>query len=273
MDVEPLLNTMAPLIWPDHGDLACSRPGHPAGHTCLPAPGAGPRDLAEAVSGRYGSPVGGKTPLPPLPFPSEHVRAWAFGGRWIRLVREDTGPCLVVTDRTVPGANGVPADASWVDRLVAVTGWASNRVRTIDWAPVEAELGTRLPRDYKVLLETFGRGQFDGFQPVHFPRDVLRTAAFHARHGQRRWEPHPPFPAPGGVLVWATNEHEQTFHWLTGGPDPDRWRVYATEEGIEPGEVFDCSATEFLYRQLTDPGHGFRIPAAFRAHWFESWED
>ncbi|WP_406724909.1 hypothetical protein WJ438_09955 [Streptomyces sp. GD-15H] len=31
---------------------------------------------------------------------------------------------------------------------------------------------------------------------------------------------------------------------------------------------FDCTATEYLFRHLTDPQHPIPMPVDFRAHWF-----
>ncbi len=64
------------------------------------------------------------------------------------------------------------------------------------------------------------------------------------------------------------NEHEQSFHWITEGPDPDRWPVYVTGAQPEAGHRFDCTATEYLFRHLTDPQHPVPMPVDFRAHWF-----
>jgi hypothetical protein len=67
------------------------------------------------------------------------------------------------------------------------------------------------------------------------------------------------------VLPWSGDEHEQCFYWITEGTDPDQWPVYATDVGPGKGRRFECTATEFLYRQLTDRRHPFAIPASFRA--------
>ncbi|MFB6958930.1 SMI1/KNR4 family protein [Streptomyces sp. NPDC056309] len=122
-------------------------------------------------------------------------------------------------------------EASWLDRL-AVTGWVPRTAGQVDWAAVELRLGTSLPSDYKVLVEAFGDGMFDGFHCVFMPDDLIKSAESAARLGQAPWEPHPPFPAAGGLVPRMGNEHEQWFHWITEGPDPDRWPVYVT--GAEP---------------------------------------
>ncbi|MCX5186796.1 hypothetical protein [Streptomyces sp. NBC_00268] len=149
----------------------------------------------------------------------------------------------------------MPTEASWLDRLVAVTGWAPARARAVDWATAEARMGTRLQTDYKRLVETFGEGQFDGFTGVHLPDTMTKFAACEAALVRRPWAPHPVFPAPGGLLPWAGNEHDQSFYWITESPDPDRWPVYATGGDTEEGHRFDCTATEFLFRRLTDRRH------------------
>ncbi|MEV5009253.1 MULTISPECIES: hypothetical protein [unclassified Streptomyces] len=128
--------------------------------------------------------------------------------------------------------------------------------------------GNALPSDYKALVETFGDGMFDGFHCVFMPDELIKSAELAARLGQAPWEPHPPFPASGGLVPWMGNEHGQSFHWITEGPDPDRWPVYVTGAEPEAGDRFDCTATEYLFRHLTDPQHPIPMPVDFRAHWF-----
>ncbi|MFI9825135.1 SMI1/KNR4 family protein [Streptomyces sp. NPDC052013] len=275
MDADQLLATVAGLVWPDFGELTCDEPGHPAGHVCLPVSASMPvNHLVETIDDRYGSP---HSHLPSLPCDEEidWLCAWAFGGRWIAFGHFRSGvdarPVVTVTERSTPSPDQLPAEASWLDRLVAITGWAPGQAHEVDWAAVESRLGTRLPTDYKRLVETFGEGQFDGFLDVYLPETMRQFAACEAALGQQPWEPHPPFPAPDGLLAWAGNEHEQAFYWITESPDPDQWPIYATGVGPEEGHRFDCSTTEFLFRQLTDRRHPFSIPADFHAHWFLSY--
>ncbi|CAL9614716.1 hypothetical protein [Streptomyces sp. enrichment culture] len=274
-DAQRLLAEVARLTWPDTTDLTCPEPGHAAGHTCLARPGRTDADadaVARELSARYGGPgpvtAAALAALPRLDGTAwRHV--WTFSSRWIASGRAADGrPALVVARRTVPSVSDLPPGASWLERLTAVTGWDRTPALSIDWAEHEARLGTPLPGDFKATVDAFGTGLFDGFLELNDPERIRQDAAAHARSGPAPWRPHPAYPAPGGLLPWSANEHEQTFYWLTGDPDPDRWPVYATEVGPHEGQLFDCTATEFLYRQLTEPGHPYGPAAAFAAHWF-----
>ncbi|MEU1787264.1 SMI1/KNR4 family protein [Streptomyces sparsogenes] len=312
MNEDELLPALHGLVWPDTGKLECRAAGHAPGHLCLTIGGEEALDaLVEQLGDWYGEPrtlvsegradssVSERTGLPLLtPFGEDEqvveMRAWAFGGRWIGCgavrVGGEARLVVVVAPRTAPAPEELPADASWLDRIVAVTGWDaeqvradpirlermhSGRIRPVDCAAAEARLGTALPSDYKRLVETFGHGAFDGFLDVRLPADIVKSAEFAAgwakTHGLRSWEPHPPFPEPGGLLPWAGTEHETSFYWITEGPDPDAWPVYVTEVGPEAGDRFDMTASEFVFRMLTDPDHPYSIPADFAAHWFMNY--
>ncbi|MFF4548905.1 SMI1/KNR4 family protein [Streptomyces sp. NPDC001435] len=284
MDVQELLAEVAALVWPDFGDLRCAEPAHPAGHVCLPVSDtADVDDLVATLDTRYGSPrtEGSGQAWLPCAEQIDWEFVWPFGGRWIafgHLHEDDARPVLAVAERTTASPDRLPPEASWLDRLVAVTGWTSARTYPVDWTAVESQLGTPLPADYKTLVETFGEGQFDGFLDVYLPPDLIRSVPYGARPGPQPWEPQSwepdsPLPAAGGLLRWASNEHEQAFYWIIDGPDPDRWPVYATNDDGEADSRFDCTATEFLFHYLTDRRHPFSIPVEFAAHWFLSYDD
>ncbi|MFB7107789.1 hypothetical protein [Streptomyces sp. NPDC056291] len=227
MDDEQLLTAVAEILWPDLRDLACREYGHAPGHVCLPVSGrADLGNLVETLSGRYGEPSAGADRLPPLPLSGQvdWRCAWPFSNRWVAFCRtgqgEGAGPAVMIALRSTPVAEESPAQASWLDRLAAVTGWVPRTAGQVDWAAVESRLGTPLPSDYKALVETFGHGMFDGFHCVSMPDEVIKSAESAARLGQAPWEPHPPFPAAGGLVPWMGNEHEQWFHWITEGPRP-----------------------------------------------------
>ncbi|MFJ3307513.1 SMI1/KNR4 family protein [Streptomyces sp. NPDC086549] len=275
MDDKQLLTAVAEILWPDLRELTCRELGHPPGHVCLPVSDrADLSNLVDTLSGWYGEPLAGADRLPPLPLSGQvdWRYAWPFSNRWVAFGRtgqgRDARPALLIALRGTPAPEELPAETSWLERLVAVTGWTARTRFDVDWAAVEARLGTPLPCDYKALVETFGHGMFDGFHCVFMPDELVKTTELAARLGQAHWEPHPPFPAPGGLVPWMGNEHEQSFHWITEGPDPDRWPVYLSGDGPEAGDRFDCTATEYLYRHLTDPQHPIRMPVDFRAHWF-----
>ncbi|MEV4332821.1 hypothetical protein AB0K02_20145 [Streptomyces sp. NPDC049597] len=288
---------------PGAGDLVCQRTGHPAGHVCLsPSAEIGLAALQEALGGRYGQQrnlaMGGhadptvtvRTGLPLLaPFGDRIVemRGWAYGGSWIGcgVARTDGGGdgvrlVVLVAEREDPAAD-MADETSWVEGVVAVTGWDTSRVRTVDWAGVEARLGTALPGDYKRLVEIFGAGAFDGFLQLQIPDassesgDIVRHTEWLGEwartHGGRLWEPYEVYPAPGGLLRWGTSEQAQ-FYWLTEGPDPDTWPVLVTEDIPDSWVRFDGTTAEFVRRMLTEREHPFSTARYFDIHWFESHE-
>lgn len=170
---------------------------------------------------------------------------------------------------------------SFVDEVVAVTGWDRGRTHAVDWAAVEARIGTALPADYKELAEVFGHGAFDGYLELHTPGAAFRSGdiVLHAAwlgewartHGSRLWEPYGIHPAPGGLLQWGSSEQAHQFYWLTDGPDPDRWPVLVCEDAPDSWERFDGTTAEFVHRLLTEPEHPFSIACYFDSHWFEGY--
>lgn len=146
LDAEQLLTRVAALIWPDVGDLTCEEPGHGGGgHTCLPVPsGTHLAALMDTLGSRYGDPVTEASDLPSLPDGerTSWVRAWPFGGRWIAYGRPPHGetarPVVTVTPRITPNPDHLPVEASWLDRLTAVTGWAPTRLPAVDWTAIES---------------------------------------------------------------------------------------------------------------------------------------
>ncbi|WP_055588041.1 SMI1/KNR4 family protein [Peterkaempfera griseoplana] len=301
MDVTVLLDALVEPLYQGALDHLrrprCEVDGHRAGHTCLDVPDFESLFLlAEELSCRHGSPralavdgdvdpaVNDRSGLPLLaPFGARLVsmRAWMYGGRWVGCgtVRGDDGdtrPVALVAERRLPEPDELPADASWVDKLVLLTGWDPDRRSQADWAAAEARLGTALPSDYKELIERFGDGTFDGYLDIHLPDRIRRhaedLAGFAEGHGSSQWEPYRPFPAPGGLLWWASSEHEQDFCWLTEDPDPDRWPVLHRDVGPVPWERYHGTTAEFVFRMLTDPAHPYPAPGVFAAHWFSGAE-
>ncbi|MFF0141716.1 hypothetical protein ACFYRN_35290 [Streptomyces sp. NPDC005227] len=306
MDKQELLAAVDSLVRSDGQQLVCDQAGHPAGHVCLTASGEvslpllikelGDRygQLRNLVAGGYADPtVDEQTGLPLLaPFREQLVdmRAWKCGRWWIGCgtVRAGDGVRLVVlvTEQAAPPPDevpeGLPEGASWVDQVVAVTGWPADRVRVVDWAAVEARLGTVLPGDYKRLVERFGYGAFDDYLGLFLPGgpmgsiDIVEFNEWWAQwaeaHDANSWEPYQLYPAPNGLLQWAGTEQRDDFYWLTEGPDPDSWPILATVEDRGRWYRFDGSTAEYVYRLLTDRRLPFSTARDFDTHWFESYE-
>ncbi|MFB7512718.1 SMI1/KNR4 family protein [Streptomyces sp. NPDC056144] len=202
-----------------------------------------------------------------LPFEGRAVtiRAWAYGDQWIGTgtARDAEGAersVLVAAPRAIPAALpeaardtgvGEHETVDWLERLKHITGWTQpDRRPGLDWAETESRLGTALPADYRRLVETFGKGGFDGFLDLNQePWTTLRE---------------------DGLLVWAGTEHENLYCWRTDGDDPDRWPVVVRSSDGED-VPFDCRATEFVCRVLVEPHHPFSMARFFDTHWFMTY--
>ncbi|GGU93304.1 hypothetical protein GCM10010182_05990 [Actinomadura cremea] len=272
MDREELPATVFRLMEAEAGDLTCDQSGHADGHTCVLVSDGNVTAPDDAFSRRY--PRVYYRGEPPMSLPAEHDwdHSWAHGMRAVSVGQDGDGRLVIaVAERTIPEQVDPPAEMSWVERLVAITGGPSSPVPAPDWAAVESRLGTPLPSDYKSLVEAFGcEGMFNGFFVVFDPDELIWHTEYHADQDMAFGEEHPPFLAPGGLIPWSNNEHRQDYFWITEGPDPDRWPVYAVDS-LDEGSRFECTATEFLFRQMTDQKHPFHTAAEHvRGHWFQA---
>ncbi|QFG22589.1 SMI1/KNR4 family protein [Actinomadura sp. WMMB 499] len=278
MDPRELAAAAGRLVEATAVALTCDEPGHPDGHTCLPVPAGGgaddvsAEDLIAAIGTGFAGPF---TPAshgtPPMPDEdwADWTHAWVSGSRTIALGRDPDGrTVLAVLARVVPDPAALPAGMPWVDRLVAITGGPVAPSPVPDWAAVESRLGTPLPSDYKRLVEIFGcDGTFDEFFQVFDPDELISYWGFFTGDDPAVGD-RPCWPLPGGVIPWSSNEHHESFWWIVEGPDPDTWPVYAVTED-DKGTRFDCTATEFLFRQMTDPEWPFYTTADhITGHWF-----
>ncbi|MGW2590631.1 hypothetical protein ACWCXC_10205 [Streptomyces sp. NPDC001515] len=260
-------------------------------------------DLLDAVSGRAGTPrtlrTGGRSAVAAtartgrplvdaLGDDVRELRAWAHWNDWIGCAVLDGGAgrerqVAVVAHREDPAAGGLPQDADWVERLRLLTGWEPVPRTPVDWRRAEEELGTRLPADYKALVDLFGCGSFDLYVDLLMPGrrglDLVRWAGTDAA-GSGAGRGVPVFPAPGGLLRWGSSDQELEFMWRTGAADPDDWTVAVRtdlggwEEDASDGDAwerYDCGVAEFLVRMLTDTGVGYPT-AGIAAHCFLDYE-
>ena len=147
-----------------------------------------------------------------------------------------------------------------LEGLAAIAGVSLSGGTAYDWAGVEADLGTRLPADYKLLTEVFPAGWFRQFVR---PRKPARPAAgaqgfldeFPARQAAtlRRWRaegqvsfPYPVYPDPGGLLLWGSIRDGGYAFWLTESGDPGDWPVVIASQQCDHWERFDGTVCEFL---------------------------
>ncbi|MGW2087913.1 SMI1/KNR4 family protein [Streptomyces sp. NPDC001880] len=232
-----------------------------------------------AMDGYVDPTVTGRTGAPLLvPFGDQVVEmcAWKYADWWVGCggVRDDgvVKPVVLVAGQAVhqhPDAEAVPRQpdaqvgtsrqqplakaapkeqsdgltqqTSWVDQVVAATGWTRERGdEAVDWATVESRLGTALPGDYKELVERFGYGDFDDYLGLLIPNgppgslDLIEFNEFWARaaadDGGGPWEPYRLYPAPGGLLQWDVERGRGRSRLYTGArsvplPTARAWRM------------------------------------------------
>ncbi|MFE2732198.1 hypothetical protein [Streptomyces sp. NPDC059349] len=151
--------------------------------------------------------------------------------------------------------------------LPSMTQWRVAAGRSVDWAALEADLGTALPSDYRSLAEAYPALVIDDFLFVSVPRPRGETAwASGARESAEILqdlyemgdaEDYVPYPRPGGLLRWAESDEGDYLYWRMSSPDPDTWPVVVRGANGDWSE-FPVGAVEFLagvYRRTIDvPG-------------------
>ena len=133
-----------------------------------------------------------------------------------------------------------------------------------DWLEVERRLGTRLPSDYKRVVDLYGPGEFLGlrlFVPDapgdEFNLDTL-VAKVQRRAQQYRDEVRPRvsapyFPQDGGLIPWGENGEGDYFFWCPFGDDPDWWPVMIADVSWGAYYLPHRSVSGYLSEYLTPP--------------------
>ncbi|MGW3510949.1 hypothetical protein [Streptomyces sp. NPDC000994] len=138
--------------------------------------------------------------------------------------------------------------------LPSMTPWRVPGGRSVDWAALEADLGTALPSDFRSLAEAYPILVVDDFLSV----SVLRPGAEASWASESRedevlqdlyemgdTEGYVPFPQPGGLTSWAQSNSGDSFYWRTSPADPDAWPVVVRGDNGDWSE-FPVGAAGFL---------------------------
>jgi hypothetical protein len=127
---------------------------------------------------------------------------------------------------------------------------------SVDWEPVESDLGVTLPADYKQLSTVYGPGNFCEYVSVYHPYgptewvDLLGPMPANLRRQLREDREGGAFPVahdPEKLLACGVTDNGEHVFWVTEPADqPDSWRI-AVNEARGPGwYTFDGGLVAFL---------------------------
>ncbi|MCA2217153.1 SMI1/KNR4 family protein [Jidongwangia harbinensis] len=149
------------------------------------------------------------------------------------------------------------------DDLLALVPPPSRPAVVPDWAAVEARLGTRLPGDYKWLIETYGSGSFDEFLGVFQPGS--RIDGLRLEHQAERTAWALDYLRDGGEQVPFRNDELLPFgrtdngdfcYWVRHpADDPDAWTVVVNEARGPEWSAFDGGGAVAFLSMVLSGGH------------------
>ncbi|MER6033818.1 hypothetical protein ABT133_07865 [Streptomyces sp. NPDC001835] len=138
--------------------------------------------------------------------------------------------------------------------LPAMTRWRVPEGRGVDWAVLEAALGTALPSDFRRLAEAYPVLVVDDFLMVSSPApgaEALWASAcredevLQDLYEMDDTEGYVPFPRPGGLISSAESCSGDAFYWKADSADPDAWPVVVRGDDGDWSE-FPLGAVAFL---------------------------
>jgi hypothetical protein len=128
-----------------------------------------------------------------------------------------------------------------------------------DWSAIEAVLGTRLPSDYKWLVEHYGPGSFDEFVHVFQPGTPIEPVQLEKQAERTAWALD--YLRSGGEAVPYENsellsvcktDNGDVGYWLRRPADsPDSWNIVVNEARGPRWSLFDGGIVEFLVAVLS----------------------
>ena len=132
----------------------------------------------------------------------------------------------------------------------------------VPWDVVERNLGTVLPDSYKAFIEYFGPGRFS--EELQYFTPGIESSGYELVHlvqrNHERWcsmpgrtiDSTPPFPEPGGTLMFGSIGDDATAQWRTGSEDPNSWRI-VVDHGCLTGDLeFDGDFLDLVTAMLVE---------------------
>ncbi|MDX8053269.1 hypothetical protein SK571_28175 [Lentzea sp. BCCO 10_0798] len=126
------------------------------------------------------------------------------------------------------------------DDWIRLIGAPERPPEPTDWNRVRSLLGTDLPSDYRVLVETYPAlaleqflrithptGKHDHSNWTHVAPAVLDRLRETRRNGNIKF-PHGLYPETPGLLPWGNTVNGDHCFWLADG-EPDRWTIVITD--------------------------------------------
>ncbi|WP_435017622.1 SMI1/KNR4 family protein [Tundrisphaera sp. TA3] len=147
--------------------------------------------------------------------------------------------------------------------LIGRVGWER-------WNRIESDLGTILPRDYKLIMTSYGVGYFNDLFWLSDPGSMLgedSPAEIYEEFRDSSPEecPFSTFPGPGSLLSLGGTTNGGYAFWLTEGL-PDEWPLIFYDHGFYMSEKYSMRLVEFLVRWLSGemPGCFFGAGECFK---------
>jgi hypothetical protein len=161
-----------------------------------------------------------------------------------------------------------------VERLREILGPPADEPSRVPWHQAPAEVGFAFPADYRDLVDLYGSIRINGElsvwtpslrpsepgAPVGFTGFVWKTTHEGGigdylggcyEDGDFDECPYPPYPEPGGLLIWGSNPNVDHCFWLTEGDDPDKWPIAIWYRQLAKWDRFDGGMADFLLAVVT----------------------
>jgi hypothetical protein len=181
--------------------------------------------------------------------------------------------------------------SAYLTRLHSLLGTPGRPVTPVPWDLGYEQTGFKFPEDYRQFADEYGSANINKTLGVMCPQ--LRPAWYSRGSGIGGFEAllnissvngpvgqflararargsrriiYPPWPEPGGLVLWGSNVDSVECYWTTEGDDPDRWPIVvmfgANSWGRFEGGFLDFleavihgtweSSTSVIGRTLTD---------------------